>query len=188
MFCAENSSAQFFLGRNRPIKELQINNQIQDREVRLIGTDGEQLGIMPIAKAQSLADEAELDLVKIAPTAQPPVCKIMDYGKHRYEQIKREKEARKNQKIVEIKEVRLSMTIDVNDINIKAKNAAKFLKEGNKVKVTLRMRGRQTAFASQGVEVMNDFFENLKEVAVMEKKPATEGRSIIMILAPANNK
>ena len=91
MFCAENSSAQFFLGRNRPIKELQINNQIQDREVRLIGADGEQLGIMPIAKAQSLADEAELDLVKIAPTAQPPVCKIMDYGKHRYEQIKRER-------------------------------------------------------------------------------------------------
>ncbi len=140
---------------------------------------------MPVARARQIADEQELDLVKIAPTAQPPVCRIMDYGKHRYEQIKREKEARKNQKVVEIKEVRLSMTIDVNDINIKAKNAMKFLKEGNKVKVSLRMRGRQTSFASHGVEVMNNFFESLGGTAVMEKKPATEGRSIIMILAPA---
>ena len=164
LFCAENSSAQFFLGRNRPIKELQINNQIQDREVRLIGADGEQLGIMPIAKAQSLADEAELDLVKIAPTAQPPVCKIMDYGKHRYEQIKREKEARKNQKIVEIKEVRLSMTIDVGDLNVKARQAQKFLTAGNKVKVSIRMRGRQMAHSDLGLEVMKRFFELVKEL------------------------
>lgn len=171
-----------------PIKELQINNQIQDREVRLIGSDGEQLGIVPVSRAQQMADEQELDLVKIAPTAQPPVCKIMDYGKHRYDQIKREKEAKKNQKVVELKEVRLSMTIEENDINIKAKNAAKFLKEGNKVKVSLKMRGRQAAFASQGVEVMNKFFDGLKEIAVMEKKPSTEGRNIIMILAPANVK
>jgi len=154
----------------------------------LIGVNGEQLGIVSIAKAQQLADEQELDLVKIAPTAQPPVCKILDYGKHRYDQMKREKEAKKNQKIVELKEVRLSMTIDVNDINIKAKNASKFLKEGNKVKVSLKMRGRQTAFASQGIDVMNKFYEGLKDVAVIKKKPASEGRNIIMILAPSNNK
>lgn len=186
-FCAENCPHNFFR-EDTPIKELQINNQIQDKEVRLIGVNGEQLGIVSIAKAQQLADEQELDLVKIAPTAQPPVCKILDYGKHRYDQMKREKEAKKNQKIVELKEVRLSMTIDVNDINIKAKNASKFLKEGNKVKVSLKMRGRQTAFASQGIDVMNKFYEGLKDVAVIEKKPATEGRNIIMILAPSNNK
>ena len=187
-FCAEKSFRTIFFGEDTPIKELQINNQITDKEVRLIGADGEQLGIVPVAKAQQIADEQEMDLVKIAPMAQPPVCRIMDYGKYRYDQMKREKEAKKNQKVVELKEVRLSMTIDVNDINIKAKNAAKFLKEGNKVKVSLKMRGRQTAFANQGVEVMNTFYEGLKEVAVMEKKPATEGRNIIMILAPANNK
>ena len=187
-FCAEKSFRTIFFREDTPIKELQINNQIQDKEVRLIGADGEQLGIVPVAKAQQIADEQELDLVKIAPQAQPPVCKIMDYGKHRYDQMKREKEAKKNQKVVELKEVRLSMTIDVNDINIKAKNAAKFLKDGNKVKVSLKMRGRQTAFANQGVEVMNKFFEGLQDVAVMEKKPATEGRNIIKILAPANNK
>ena len=162
-----------------------INEQIRDKEVRLIGENGEQLGIMSAREAMRLAEEAELDLVKIAPTAKPPVCKIIDYGKYRYEMARKEKEARKNQKVVEIKEVRLSMTIDVNDINIKAKNAVKFLKEGNKVKVSLRMRGRQTSFASHGVEVMNNFFESLGGTAVMEKKPATEGRSIIMILAPA---
>ena len=135
----KNLSAQFFFREDTPINELQINNQIQDKEVRLIGADGEQLGIVPVAKAQQIADEQELDLVKIAPQAQPPVCKIMDYGKHRYDQMKREKEAKKTQKVVELKEVRLSMTIDVNDINIKAKNAAKFLKDGNKVKVSLKM-------------------------------------------------
>ena len=186
--CGKIFPHNFFLREDTPIKELQINNQITDKEVRLIGADGEQLGIVPVAKAQQIADEQEMDLVKIAPMAQPPVCRIMDYGKYRYDQMKREKEAKKNQKVVELKEVRLSMTIDVNDINIKAKNAAKFLKEGNKVKVSLKMRGRQTAFANQGVEVMNTFYEGLKEVAVMEKKPATEGRNIIMILAPANNK
>ena len=165
-----------------------INNRIFAKAVQVISATGQNLGVMPTAQALQLAADEGLDLVELNANADAPIVKIMDYGKFKYEQKKRASEARKNQKIVEIKEVRLSMTIDVNDINIKAKNAAKFLKEGNKVKVTLRMRGRQTAFASQGVEVMNDFFENLKEVAVMEKKPATEGRSIIMILAPANNK
>lgn len=126
-----------------------------------------------------------LDLVKISPTAVPPVCKIMDYGKYRFEQIKKEKEARKNQKIVELKEIRLSMTIDDNDIVTKVKNAKKFLLEGDKVKVSLRMRGRQMSYSNSGVEVMNNFFQQLSEAAVMEKKPLTEGRNIIMILAPS---
>lgn len=130
-----------------------------------------------------------LDLVKISPTAVPPVCKIMDYGKFRYEQIKREKETRKNQKIVELKEIRLSMTIDDNDIATKVKNARKFLLDGDKVKVSLRMRGRQMVYSNNGIEVMGSFFAQLSEIAVMEKKPLTEGRHINMILAPcATNK
>ena len=173
----------FFIANNS--KEVLINEAIREKEVRVVDATGQQLGIMSSRQALELAQQKGLDLVNIAPHAKPPVCRIMDYGKYRYEQAKREKEARKNQKVVEIKEVRLSMTIDVNDINIKAKNAVKFLKEGNKVKVSLRMRGRQTSFASHGVEVMNNFFESLGGTAVMEKKPATEGRSIIMILAPA---
>ena len=170
------------------VKELTINEKIRAAEVRVIDPEGNQLGVMKLAQALDLAYDKGLDLVEMNAGDKTPVCKIMDYGKHRYDQMKREKEAKKNQKVVELKEVRLSMTIDVNDINIKAKNAAKFLKEGNKVKVSLKMRGRQTAFANQGVEVMNKFFEGLQDVAVMEKKPATEGRNIIMILAPANNK
>ena len=175
----------FFIANNS--KEVLINEAIREKEVRVVDASGQQLGIMSSRQALELAQQKGLDLVNIAPHAKPPVCRIMDYGKYRYEQAKREKEARKNQKVVEIKEVRLSMTIDVNDINIKAKNAVKFLKEGNKVKVSLRMRGRQTSFASHGVEVMNNFFESLGGTAVMEKKPATEGRSIIMILAPAKH-
>lgn len=139
---------------------------------------------MSTDSALRLAEEADLDLVKIAPGSNPPVCKIMDYGKFKFENLKKLKEAKKNQKVVEIKEIWLSMTIDVGDINVKAKQAGKFLASGNKVKVSIRMRGRQNAHSDMGIQVMNKFFDILKDVAVMEKKPLLEGRSILMILAP----
>lgn len=174
--------------RYKTIKEQhQLNEEIRDREVRVIGSNGEMLGVMPAQEAQRLADAANLDLVKISPNAVPPVCKIMDYGKFRFELAKKEKENRKNQKIVELKEIWLSMTIDVGDLAIKAKQAVKFLEAGNKVKPSIRMRGRQQAHAALGIEVMNRFFELMEGKAVMEKKPTTEGRSIFMILAPAKN-
>ena len=166
----------------------QLNEDIRDSEIRLIGSTGEQLGIMSAAQAQHIADEQGLDLVKISPQATPPVCKLMDYGKFRFEQGKREKEARKNQKIVELKEIRLSMTIDEGDIATKAKNAVKFLKDGDKVKVSLRMRGRQMAFVGNGIEVANSFYEKIKDYATIEKKPLAEGRFITMVLAPVDNK
>ena len=152
--------------------------------MRLIGNDGEQLGIVSGKEALRLAYEQDLDLVKISPNANPPVCKIMNYGKFKFEQLKKQKEARKNQKIVELKEVWLSMTIDVGDLNVKAKQTTKFLQAGNKVKVSIRMRGRQNAHAGLGVDVMERFFTLVEEVAVMEKKPLQEGRNILMILAP----
>ena len=152
--------------------------------MRVIGADGQQLGIMSSQAALRLAEESELDLVKISPTAVPPVCKIMDYGKFKFEQAKKEKENRRNQKVVEIKEVQLSMTIDVGDLNVKAKQATRFLNDGNKVKVSIRLRGRQMAHANLGRDVMNNFFEALKEIAVVEKPINMEGRNIIMILAP----
>ncbi len=164
--------------------ELQVNEAIRDREVRLIGEDGAQLGIMPINRALELAEEAGLDLVKIVPTAQPPVCKLIDYDKHRYEQSKREKELRKNQKTIEVKEVQLSATIADNDIAIKAKNAIKFLQDGNKVKVSIRFRGRQITHTDIGIDVMNGFVERVKDYAVVEKRPMLEGRHMLMILAP----
>ena len=142
--------------------ELQVNEAIHDREVRLIGEDGAQLGIVPVGRALELAEEAGLDLVKIVPNAQPPVCKLMDYDKHRYEQSKREKELRKNQKTIEVKEVQLSATIAENDVAIKAKNAVKFLQDGNKVKVSIRFRGRQITHTEIGVQVMNDSAEKIK--------------------------
>ena len=164
--------------------ELQINEEIRDREVRLIGADGAQLGIVPVRRALELAEEAELDLVKIVPNAQPPVCKLMDYDKHRYEQSKREKELRKNQKVIEIKEVQLSATIGENDVAIKARNAVKFLQDGNKVKVSIRFRGRQITHTEIGMQVMNDFIERVKDYAVVERRPTMEGRNMLMILAP----
>ena len=164
--------------------ELQINEEIRDREVRLIGADGAQLGIVPVRRALELAEEAELDLVKIVPNAQPPVCKLLDYDKHRYEQSKREKELRKNQKVIEIKEVQLSATIGENDVAIKARNAVKFLQDGNKVKVSIRFRGRQITHTDIGMQVMNDFIERVKDYAVVERRPAMEGRNMLMILAP----
>ncbi|MBR1676462.1 MAG: translation initiation factor IF-3 [Clostridia bacterium] len=166
---------------------MQINQDIRDKEVRLIGADGAQLGIVSSQEALRLADEQDLDLVKIAANATPPVCKIMDYGKYRFEMLKKQKEAQKNQKTVELKEIRLSMTIDVGDLNVKAKQAQKFLSSGNKVKVSIRMRGRQNAHSSLGVDVMNRFFEMVGSVATMEKKPMFEGRNILMILAPSKS-
>ena len=172
--------------RYTTIKEQhQINEEIRDREVRVISAEGEQLGIMSAAEALALADEAGLDLVKISPNAVPPVCKIMNYGKFKFEQAKREKENRKNQKVIEIKEIYLSMTIDVGDLNVKAKKTLEMLDDGNKVKVSIRMRGRQMAHASMGIDVMRRFFDMLGGKAVMEKEPKTEGRNITMVLAPA---
>ena len=153
--------------------------------MRVIGADGQELGIMSSQAALRLAEESELDLVKISPTAVPPVCKIMDYGKFKFEQGKKEKESRRNQKMVEIKEVRLSMTIDTNDLNVKSRQAQKFLEAGNKVMVSIRLRGRQNAHASMGVDVMHAFFDTLEGKAVMDKKPASEGRNITMLLSPA---
>ena len=163
-----------------------VNDAIRHSEVRLIGADGSQLGVMSTRKAQELADAAGLDLVEIASTANPPVCKIMDFGKYRFETLKKQKEAKKNQKTVELKEIWLSMTIDVGDLNVKAKQASKFLAAGNKVKVSIRLRGRQNAHSSIGIDVMNNFFDLVKDVAVMEKKPLLEGRNILMILAPTD--
>ena len=175
----------FFIGRYTIIKnQHQINEEIIDKEVRLIGENGEQLGVMSASEALRVAYDSDLDLVKISPNAQPPVCKVMNYGKYKFEQIKKQKEARKNQKVVELKEIWLSMTIDVGDLNVKAKQAQKFLSQGNKIKVSIRMRGRQNAHSDLGIEVMNKFYQIIENDAVIEKKPLLEGRNILMILAP----
>ena len=160
-----------------------INEQIRDREIRLIGEDGEQLGIMSAREAMKIAQEAELDLVKIAPAAKPPVCKIIDYGKYKYEQARKEKEAKKKQKTVEVKEVRLSPNIDTNDLNTKINNAKKFISKGNKVNVTLRFRGREMAHVQQSKHILDDFAETLADVAVVEKPAKMEGRAMSMVLA-----
>ena len=159
-----------------------INEQIRDREVRLIGQNGEQLGIMSARDAYKHAQEAGLDLVKIAPTANPPVCKIIDYGKYKYEQARKEKEAKKKQKIIEIKEVRLSPNIDTNDLNTKVGAARKFISKGNKVKVTLRFRGREMAHMNSSRYILDDFAKELSDIAVVEKAPKVEGRSMTMFL------
>ncbi len=164
------------------ISELFINEQIRDKEVRVVGADGEQLGVMPTKEAQKLADDAGLDLVKIAPTAKPPVCKIVDYGKYRYEQVRREKEAKKKQKTVEVKEIRLSPNIDTNDLNTKMNAARKFISKGDKVKITLRFRGREMAHMANSKHILDDFAENLADVATVEKAPKVEGRSMTMFL------
>ncbi len=168
-------------------KENQINEEIREREVRVIDTDGTQLGVMSSREALELAVEKKLDLVNVAPSAKPPVCRIMDYGKYRYEMQKKEKEARKKQKIMQIKEIRVSTFIEEHDLRVKANNAAKFLKEGDKVKVSLRFKGREKGYASTAEKVMNTFAEVISDVGVIEKKPAVEGRSMIMILAPKAN-
>lgn len=166
------------------IKDVEINERIRDRQIRLIDDDGAQLGIMSAQDANLLADRKNLDLVKISPTATPPVCKIMDYGKFKFDTQKREKEARKNQKVSELKEVWLSMTIERHDLETKAKQARKFLTAGDKVKVSIRMRGRQQSHANIGVGVMEEFFTLCEDLSQMDKKPLTEGRNIIMILNP----
>ena len=173
----------YFLWRYKTISELMINEQIRDKEIRLVGSDGEQLGIMSSREAQKIADEAGLDLVKIAPNAKPPVCKVIDYGKYRYEMARKEKDAKKKQKTVELKEIRLSPNIDVNDLNTKMNAARKFLAKGNKVKITLRFRGREMAHMNSSKHILDDFAENLADVAVVEKAPKVEGRSIGMVLA-----
>ena len=160
-----------------------INEQIRDREVRLIGPDGEQIGVVSSREAQKIADEAGLDLVKIAPNAKPPVCKVIDYGKYRYDLARKEKDAKKKQKTVELKEIRLSPNIDTNALNTKMNAAKKFLAQGNKVKITLRFRGREMAHMNSSKHILDDLAEQLSDIAVVEKAPKIEGRSIGMVLA-----
>ena len=167
---------------------MQINEEITDKEVRLIGNDGEQLGIVSAAQAQKLAAEKNLDLVKIAPQAKPPVCKIMDYGKYRFEQSKREKEAKKNQRVIEIKEIRLSPNIDVHDFDTKVGHARKFLSAGNKIKVSIRFRGREMTHTDLGLTIMAQFAEKCADIASVEKPAKLEGRQMLMFLAPKSAK
>ena len=159
-----------------------INEQIRDREIRLIGQNGEQLGIMSAKEAYLMAKNAELDLVKIAPGAKPPVCKIINYGKYRYEQARREKEAKKKQKTIDVKEIRLSPNIDTNDLNTKSNQARKFLSKGDKVKVTLRFRGREMAHMNSSKYILDEFAESLSDIATVDKAPKVEGRSMTMFL------
>ena len=168
--------------------EHQINEEIREKEVRLIDSEGQQLGIMSLQKALDAAEEKGLDLVNISPKDNPPVCKIMDYGKFRFEQAKKEKEAKKNQRIVEVKEIRFSPKIDVHDFEVKARNATKFLTGGDKVKVTVRFRGREMAHTEIGENLLKRFAEECADVAVMDKPPKLEGRQMIMFLAPVKKK
>ena len=171
------------LWRCTNISELMINEKIRDKEVRLVSESGEQLGIVSSKEALKMAREADLDLVKIAPNAKPPVCKIIDYGKYRYEMARKEKEAKKKQKTMEVKEVRLSPNIDTNDLNTKANNARKFLSKGDKVKVTLRFRGREMAHVGYSKQILDSFYEKLEDIAVVDKAPKMEGRSMVMFLS-----
>ncbi|MBS7403689.1 MAG: translation initiation factor IF-3 [Eubacteriales bacterium] len=165
-------------------KELLINEQINVNEVRVISQEGQQLGIMKISEAHELADKANLDLVCMNGGANPPVCKIMDYGKYKFDAIKKEKEAKKNQKVTELKEIQLSMTIDTHDLEVKAKHGKRFLEDGNKVKVVLRMRGRQQAYAQNAITVVKNFYGMLQELGTVDKEPEIVGRNIILIISP----
>lgn len=166
------------------ISDLIINEQIKDKEVRVIGDDGEQLGIMTSKEAQALADEKNLDLVKISPTAKPPVCRIMDYSKFKFDKAKKEKEARKKQKVVSIKELRLSPNIDSHDVQVKVKKAIEFLKNGDKVKISIKFRGRELGHTNIANEIMNDFANQVSEYSVVEKAPKMEAKSMAMFLSP----
>ncbi len=168
--------------------EHQLNEEIHDKELRVIGEDGGQLGIMSAEEANRIAEEAGLDLVKISPNAVPPVCKIMDYSKYCFDQKKKEKEAKKNQRVVEVKEIRMSPSIDTNDLNTKVKSALKFLGDGNRVKVSVRFRGREMAHTDIGEKLLHDFAEACSEAATMEKNPKLEGRFMAMFLTPKNSK
>lgn len=182
-------SAFLFCRRCKDIsKENLINEEIRDKELRVIDSDGTQLGVMSLEDAMALANERKLDLVNISPTAKPPVCKILDYGKYRYELQKREKEAKKKQKTTQVKEIRLSTFIEDHDIMVKANTAAKFLKDGDKVKVSLRFRGREKDYVNKGLDVMKKFSDAISEFGVIEKKPEFEGRSLTMILTPKAEK
>ncbi|AEE95813.1 MAG: translation initiation factor [Clostridiales bacterium] len=161
-----------------------VNEEIREKEVRVVDVDGKQLGIMPLRQALELAQRKQLDLVNVAPQATPPVCRIMDYGKYKYEAIKQEKEAKKNQRIIDIKEIRLSTTIEEHDIDVKIKNAIKFLKNGDKVKVTVRFRGRQITHPDIAAEILKNFAEKVAEVGTIEKAPQMDGRNMLMILTP----
>ena len=173
---------------NISAKELQINEEIRDKELRVISSDGEQLGIMSASEALRLAEERDLDLVKISPQAKPPVCKIMDYGKYRFDMAKREKEARKNQRVVDIKEVRLSVNIDTHDFDTKVGHAKRFIAGGDKVKVSIRFRGREMAHTNLGIEIMERFAQACADTAAVEKAAKLEGRQMLMFLAPKPNK
>lgn len=168
-------------------KDLELNEGIRDREIRLIAADGSQLGVVPTRDALRMAEEQELDLVKIAPQATPPVCKLMDYGKFRFEQQKKDKESKKNQKVIDIKEIRLSLNIDTNDFNTKVNQAMKFVQAGHKLKVSIRFRGREMAHTSLGLEVQKRFAEVMSDVAVVDKAPKLEGRSMQMYMSPKPN-
>ncbi len=169
-------------------KELQINEEIRDAQVRVVSDKGEQLGIMSSEEALQAAQERDLDLVKIAPKATPPVCKIIDYGKYRFEQAKREKEAKKNQRVTEIKEIRLSLNIDTHDFNTKLNHAKKFIKVGNKVKVSIRFRGREMGHPEIGYDIMQRFADELSETSTIEKPAKLDGRNMLMFLAPRSEK
>ena len=166
----------------------QINEDFRDKEVRLISSDGQQLGIMSSRDALAVAAKAGLDLVKISPKATPPVCKVMDYGKYRFEQAKREKEARKNQKVISVKGVQLSPTIEEHDMQVRVRDCIKFLQSGDKVKVSIRFRGRMITHSDVGLGVMNEFYSRVKDYAVMDRKPSTEGRTMTMMLSPKQDK
>lgn len=166
------------------INELFINEKIRDKEIRLIGEDGSQLGVMSSREAQRLADDKNLDLVKISPSANPPVCKIMDYSKYKFDKAKKEKEARKNQKTVSLKELRLSPNIDTHDINVKVKKAIEFLKNGDKVKISVKFRGRELGHTDVAIDIMNNFASQVAEVGVVEKAPKMEAKSMAMFLSP----
>ena len=168
------------------ITELMINEQIRDKEIRLIDENGEQLGIVSSKEAQKIADERKLDLVKIAPTANPPVCRIMDYGKYKFDQAKKEKEARKKQKTVDVKELRLSPSIDTHDVQVKVKKANEFLKDGDKVKISIRFRGREIGHSKVGMQILEDFAKATEEFGMVDKQPKMEGKSLVMFLAPKN--
>lgn len=165
-------------------KELFINEQITAREVRLIGADGEQLGVLPKSQAQDIADQQGLDLVLMSPNANPPVCKLMDYGKYKFDTIKKEKELRKNQKVSEVKEIQLSMRIDDYHINFKLKNAQKILQDGDKVKVSLRMRGREQAYSQNAVEIVKKFVQDLSNYGFIDKEPVIMGRNVFVVINP----
>lgn len=167
--------------------DLMINEQIRDKEVRLVSEKGEQLGIVSSKEALRLAREAELDLVKVAPTAKPPVCKIIDYGKYKYEQTRKEKEARKKQKVIEVKEIRLSPNIDTNDLNTKMNHARKFIGNGDKVKVTVRFRGRELAHTASGRVILEQFAKDLSNIAVIDKPAKLEGKNMVMFLSEKRN-